>query len=83
VGVNVTDPSKERLHSRTRPLDARGSEKLGRGGEVQLLVGQALEREAVQRAHALGQDGGAVLGRGVADVGGELPAGVQGIGRRM
>src|SRR6476661_5203259 len=45
--------------------------------ERELLVGGALERHPVQWRDALTLDGLAVLGRGVAHVGGELPARMQ------
>src|SRR4051812_25265592 len=46
----------------------------------ELLVGQRLEAHPVQRRDAEALDGLAVLGRGVADVARELPAGVQRVG---
>ena len=48
--------------------------------ERELLVGHALEREPVQRRDALALDRIAVLGRRVADVRRELPAGMQRVG---
>src|SRR5919197_2076837 len=53
---------------------------VSRASERQLLVGHALERQPVQRRDAQTLDGVAVLGRGVADMGAELPAGVQRLG---
>ena len=48
--------------------------------ERELLVRRRLERHPVQRRDALAQDRRAVLGRRVADVRAELPAGVQRVG---
>jgi len=48
--------------------------------ERELLVGGALERQPMQRRDALALDRVAVLWRGVADVGAELPAGMQRVG---
>src|SRR5919201_845950 len=60
---------------RTPPAAASARELQG-----ELLVGHALERQPVQRRDAQTLDGVAVLGRRVADVGAELPAGVPGVG---
>src|ERR1700730_7256981 len=46
----------------------------------QLLVGERLEGEAVQRRYALAQNRVAVLRGGIADVLGEVPAGKQNVG---
>ena len=48
--------------------------------ERELLVGDRLERQPVQRRDAEPLDRRAVLGRRVADVGGELPAGMARVG---
>src|SRR5437763_1815381 len=69
-------PSRDVL----RPRYTRAAWKVPAPLQLELLVSRALERQAMQGRDAEPLDGVAVLGRRVADVLGEAPAGVQAVG---